>query len=191
MHYQPPAYQGNAAYSGIGRIKYYLYNLLNLILFTLLTVGIFAGGVFGSAKLSEEMNNGDQAILTALIGSFGAFIAALIIPLFIYVTITIVNDVRRMQNTGSSGWLVLLYFVPLANLWVWWRLVCCPEGYNDHKTLDLWGKFLTFIFFILPIAAIITAVILGGSVESKSSTSSQDSELIIEEDSQEESLLSE
>ena len=191
MTYQAANYQEQKAdYPGIGRLKYYLYHFLITLFVGAIFAIIMLGGLFGTATIAEHAKNSDAAGLTAIIGIISTYFAGIFIPIFLWFLLIILNDIRRMQNTGASAWLLLLYFIPIVNLWVWWRLCCCPEGYEDHKKLDLWGKFLTFLVIIMPFALILTAMLLASQTEFESS-GSQSKEFIIEDNTQEESLLTE
>jgi len=40
------------------------------------------------------------------------------------------------------------------NIWIGWRMMACPEGYEDHRTLDTPGKVLSGIWIALMVLAI-------------------------------------
>ncbi len=85
----------------------------------------------------------------------------------IYLVIIIVA-VKRLHNLGMSGWWVLLQYVPVINLWLFWLMLACPEGYDDHKELDRAGKIITaclLLFVILPIIAIVVLNLTSGVKE--------------------------
>ena len=114
-------------YGGIGRGRYWLYIILaNLV---------FYGIVISLALIAEEQIN--NALLSGL---YIVYLAALIYTI-----------IKRLRNLGSSSWLFLLSFVPLINIWLGYRLSCCPAGYADHRQLDSTGKKIVFFVFILPI----------------------------------------
>lgn len=54
----------------------------------------------------------------------------------------------RLKKLGMSGWNLFWALVPLANLWLAWRLAACPEGYHKHHNLDTSGVWLTAIYGI-------------------------------------------
>ena len=83
--------------------------------------------------LADNMN----AILT---------LGAVLIPL----CFTIV--VKRLNNTGISGWWSILTLVPIANIYISYRCAVYPEGYQDTKKLDTTGKVLTGVFIILVVS---------------------------------------
>ncbi|MCC9643705.1 hypothetical protein LOC71_15575 [Rhodopirellula sp. JC740] len=68
----------------------------------------------------------------------------------------------RMINQGSSGFWALGVIVPLLNLFVILRCMCCPMGYADDHKLDTAGKivgatiFVLFILFVVLIGMIFT-----------------------------------
>ncbi|EDM26351.1 hypothetical protein LNTAR_19807 [Lentisphaera araneosa HTCC2155] len=112
---------------GIGRGRYWLYLFLaNLV---------FYGIVIALALVTEgQINN---ALLSGLY--------------IVYLGALIYTIIKRLRNLGSSAWLFLLSFVPLINIWLGYRLSCCPAGYADHRQLDSTGKKIVFFVFILPI----------------------------------------
>lgn len=68
-------------------------------------------------------------------------------------------SVLRMRNLGMSGWWALLQYTPFPGIWIWWRLWACPEGYADHKQLDLAGKVVTGFLTVLIVLPMVIAVI--------------------------------
>ena len=63
--------------------------------------------------------------------------AAVSIPLLI---VHFALVMLRLKNLGYSGWWVLTLLVPLLNCIMFAELFVAPEGYADHRTLDLPGK---------------------------------------------------
>jgi uncharacterized membrane protein YhaH (DUF805 family) len=94
-------------------------------------------------------------ILTIVIGGAGgALVFANIetpqnaIAIYIVMLILLcICSIQRFRNTGASGFLWLFSLIPILNLWVSYRILACPEGYDSHKTLDLPGKIIAFVFF--------------------------------------------
>ena len=41
---------------------------------------------------------------------------------------------QRVKNLGMSGWALLWTLVPFMNVWIGWRMIACPAGYEDHRT---------------------------------------------------------
>lgn len=77
----------------------------------------------------------------------------------IYAVIIIVA-VKRLNNLGMSGWWILLHSIPLVNIWLFWLMLACPEGYDDHKELDRAGKIITACLLLLVILPIVAIVVL-------------------------------
>lgn len=64
--------------------------------------------------------------------------------------------VGRLMNLGMSTNFVILSIVPVANIWLGWRLIACPPGYHRHQKLDTAGKVLTALFlapFLVPLVS--------------------------------------
>ena len=71
--------------------------------------------------------------------------------------VTFFMVLSRLQNLGMSRWNFLWNLVPIASIWINYRIVACPAGYADSKKLDGSGKLLAFFYFasiILPIVGI-------------------------------------
>ena len=70
----------------------------------------------------------------------------------------------RFRNQGATGWWALGLFVPLVNVYVVIRALAFPEGYADHRTLDVPGKVLVFLavtMIILGVGAVLAGVDTG------------------------------
>jgi uncharacterized membrane protein YhaH (DUF805 family) len=89
-------------------------------------------------------------ILNVVIFPVGSLI---IIPVGLYII------VNRLKNVGYSGWLCLLIFVPLVNLWFWFICIVAPEGYADHKKLDTAGKIIVCVFLGIFALAVLVGVL--------------------------------
>lgn len=67
---------------------------------------------------------------------------------------TVMAGGQRCKNLGANPWWGLGLLVPILNIVVGLKCLACPEGYQDHKTLDGPGKVIIGLF----IAAIVLAV---------------------------------
>ena len=76
------------------------------------------------------------------------------------ISLQLILDIQRMRNTGSSGWLVFIYLIPLGAFWVLYRLCCCPEDYRFNHHLDKFGKALLMTALIMPLLALGSLVVL-------------------------------
>ena len=64
----------------------------------------------------------------------------------------------RLKNVGTTRnwlWVFALSLIPKVNIlawicqiWVFYRLICCPAGYEEHKKLDAIGKVFLFCSFV-------------------------------------------
>lgn len=140
--YQAPvrkSYEVEAQYPGYGRLSYFLINLVMtvvfyvvifLVLFTMFGIG--AGmGAFGMVLV--------VAMGMAVVGLYIAY--------------------QRVINLGMSGWSLLWAIVPFMNIWLGWRMMACPPGYEDHRTLDKAAKVISGILIGLIVLGIASAVI--------------------------------
>jgi hypothetical protein len=55
-----------------------------------------------------------------------------------------------------SGWAMLWSLVPIMNLWIGWRMIACPAGYEDHRQLDTAAKVITGIW----VGSVVLSIIL-------------------------------
>ena len=120
-------------YGGIGRLTYFLASL---------GIGIVNNSI---QYLAVENNMPAVVFACAIVG----FVATISLVAF------------RLANIGSSGWWVLLVFVPLLNIWILVRCLAVPEGYADHKTLDTAAKVIIgtiLSLFVLIVLIIVSTV---------------------------------
>lgn len=119
-------------YPGIARLQYFAYLVvINIVYFA----GIGAGAVMDSVAIP----------LTVVSGSLIASIWLL---------------VKRLQNTGWSGWLAVLVIVPFVNIYVGIRALAFPAGYADHGELDGPAKVIIGLFVGLFLLGIVAAIML-------------------------------
>ncbi len=115
-----------AMHGRIGRIRFLSYSMImNLVLMfiVMILVLIFAMLVGGFGANTSESSG--VMVLAGIM--YMVMIAASLY-------ISIVTAKRRLNDLNRSGWLSLLWFVPLINLVFWLYLVFAAgdEGYNDY-----------------------------------------------------------
>ena len=135
-------------YGGLSRGKYWLWSFLIPIISMIAIFGLAV--VFGASMAMIDDPN--KTIPMGILVSIGIVYMAMLVG-YIYI------QVKRLHNLGSSGWLCLLQLVPIANLWLAYRICCCPEGYADHKTLDKTGKILIGILVFFVIMSLLLSVL--------------------------------
>lgn len=110
-------------YPGIGRLAYFLSSMgFTLVFYALIFVIIFAAlGADSGAGMAIGI------VLVSLLFFAGFLFLA----------------VKRITNLGMSGWALLWGLVPFMNVWIHWRMMACPAGYENHRTLDTAGKVIT------------------------------------------------
>jgi len=128
------------SYGGIGRLAYFGYTSLAAVVYQVLVMGLvsFAGGA------------GDNVLL-------------LVLPILLaYLGVLMFVVAKRMINCGYSPWWCVGIIVPLVNILVGFRALCCPEGYADHKKLDTASKTTIGIiigaFLLLVLFAVIASM---------------------------------
>lgn len=123
------------SYEGYGRLRYFLtYMVMTIALYA-----VALGVVFLIMK-STESEVASLAVLGLLV--------------IIYIIATFYVGAQRTKNLGMSGFAVLWSLVPIMNIWIGWRMMACPEGYEDHRTLDVPGKVLSGIWIALMVLAV-------------------------------------
>lgn len=64
------------------------------------------------------------------------------------------TQVKRFRNLGMSGWWLFGLLVPVLNLWLGFRSLACPAGYAKQRKLDVPGRLVAVLYWV---------VILGGA----------------------------
>lgn len=78
----------------------------------------------------------------------------------VFLLLHLVAIVFRLQNTGSSGWWSLFWFVPIANIVLAIYCLAYQEGYRDSNELDADGKVIVGILIGLMVLAVLGVFIL-------------------------------
>ncbi len=125
-------FNSHRTYGGIGRAAYFFGGIGISIVQNVVTVALAGSGDVGSVAV----------IPIALVAVAG----------------TVALACFRMINLGSSGWWGLGIIVPILNIFVGLRCLICPEGYADHKTLDLAGKMISGILIAIIVLGVIAFV---------------------------------
>lgn len=81
------------------------------------------------------------------------------VSLLIVAMLALVVLVKRLQNIGMSRWWFFGTFVPILQIWVYYRVFACPPGYAVGKKLDRLGWFLAVIYWLVNLALV--AVVTG------------------------------
>lgn len=136
----------NAEYPGYGRLRYFL----STIVITVVFYGILFALVF--ASLSGN-------------GSGGGSAAGMLLIVLLMIVSSVYIGLQRLKNLGMSGWAILWALVPFMNIWIAWRMMACPAGYEDHRTMDTAAKVITGLWvglLVLSIGGNIIAAVMGG-----------------------------
>jgi uncharacterized membrane protein YhaH (DUF805 family) len=125
---------------GLSRGKYWLWSFLIPILSMALSFTL----ILALGANYQMIENPNVMIPFGIIAVLGG-VYLLMITSLIYI------QTKRLRNLGSSAWQILFHLVPILNIWLIFKICCCPEGYADHKTLDKNGKILSgiFVFFVI------------------------------------------
>ena len=134
----------------IGRARYFAYTIgLTLLMYAVLIPLLFMTGLSG-AMTGDAAAAGSVNPIVAGIGGL------LILVLYIAVVVIAIGYVvRRLNDLGKSGWLALLFLVPLANFVLWIYIQFFP----GQKTPNQYGP--------APVAnsgGVIALAIIGGVI---------------------------
>ncbi|MFC5050174.1 GYF domain-containing protein [Rubritalea spongiae] len=141
-------------YPGMGRLAYFLWNFVlyvatvGAVIFLLVVVGGFSSAA-GVEGLNDAMAGG------MLLGLFAVVVIA--------VVLSIVFAFSRLQNLAMSRWNYLWSFIPIANIWLAYRMIGCPAGYHEHKQLDTAGKVVRVFFILYIILSIVAPILMNGA----------------------------
>lgn len=113
----------------IGRLRYFAYNtglglLMYAVIIPLLLLTGISGAMFGDAGTAGGASPGVAVV-----------VGLLIVALYIALIVMMVGyTVRRLNDLGKTGWLALLFLVPLANLVLWLYVLFFPgqKGPNQY-----------------------------------------------------------
>lgn len=108
----------------VGRIRFLSYTMLLLLVLMGITmvIGVVAGIFAGIMGGADGAGVSIMAGLVSLLSIMGNFY------------ITFVPTIRRLNDLNRTGWMSLLWLVPVVNLIFWLYLVFASgdEGYNDY-----------------------------------------------------------
>ncbi len=79
-----------------------------------------------------------------------------IVPVWVVVDVSL----SRLTSLGMNKLWFLLHFVPVANLWLWYRCFACPPGYAKTKKLGGLGWFLAIFYWLFMISAVAAAILV-------------------------------
>lgn len=120
-----------AVFSGRARrTEYWMFVLINTLIMIalLLPMAVFAASLDSenSAATSSDANPIIVALFFIFFSVYLLYLLAMFIPM-------LAVTVRRLHDTGRSGWWYLLNFVPLGN-WVLFVFFCLDseQGDNDY-----------------------------------------------------------
>ena len=132
-----------------GRFSYLAWNCLIALVAILISGGLAA--IFPNLLMNMETGNfGSGAIIFGII-----YIAVLYF--------TFVFAIRRLHDRNHSGWLSLLFLVPIANILIALYLVFAPgdaqsNSYGAPRPTAGWESVLAWIYIILMLLAIVGGI---------------------------------
>ncbi len=136
-----------------GRLSYIAwYGFLNLItFFTVITLSL-ALGIFNLSTQSL-----DSHFIDTLMGLGG--LGFLIISV-LYFYFNLVIQVRRFHDMNRSGWFILLFIVPLVNIFVFFYLLLGSgtqgiNHYGPQRISAIWEKILAWFMIVISILSIL------------------------------------
>ena len=136
-----------------GRLSYIAwYGFLNLItVFAVIALSL-AFGIFNLSTQSLDSHFIDT--LTGL-GGLGFLIISVL-----YFYFNLVIQVRRFHDMNRSGWLILLFIVPLVNIFVFFYLLLGSgtqgiNHYGPQRISAIWKKILAWFMIVISVLSIL------------------------------------
>ena len=136
-----------------GRLSYIAwYGFLNLITFFAVITLSLALGIFNLSTQSLDSHFIDT--LTGL-GGLGFLIISVL-----YFYFNLVIQVRRFHDMNRSGWFILLFIVPLVNIFVFFYLLLGSgtqgtNHYGPQRISAIWEKILAWFMIVISILSIL------------------------------------
>ncbi len=136
-----------------GRLSYIAwYGFLNLITFFAVIALSLALGIFNLSTQSL-----DSHFIDTLMGLGG--LGFLIISV-LYFYFNLVIQVRRFHDMNRSGWFILLFIVPLVNIFVFFYLLLGSgtqgiNHYGPQRISAIWEKILAWFMIVISILSIL------------------------------------
>ncbi len=136
-----------------GRLSYIAwYGFLNLITFFAVITLSLALGIFNLSTQSL-----DSHFIDTLMGLGG--LGFLIISV-LYFYFNLVIQVRRFHDMNRSGWFILLFIVPLVNIFVFFYLLLDSgtqgiNHYGPQRISAIWEKILAWFMIVISILSIL------------------------------------
>jgi len=111
-------------YPGYNRLRYFLSILVLMVVFY---------AILG-AIMFTMISSKSSGVVVGL---------AMVVIVLLMMGGSIYIGVQRLLNLGMSGWAILWTLVPFMNIWIGWRMIACPAGYEHHRTMDTPAKVIT------------------------------------------------
>ncbi|MGE8538252.1 MAG: DUF805 domain-containing protein [Acinetobacter sp.] len=136
-----------------GRLSYLGWNMLMIFAVLILTVML--------AALSPGLFTDSSALVSS------SLVAAVILGIAYLVMfyLSFVFTIRRLHDRNHTGWLSILIFVPIINLFFMLYLIFakgddCINLYGPQRSTRGWEKVLGGIYFLIFPMAILAAIVL-------------------------------
>ena len=111
------------------RLEFWLFILINTLIISALSSLLVPLGAYGLiASMGSPMGTGSLAPIVIVLILLVCFFIAIIIP-------SLAVSVRRLHDTGKSGWFILLWFIPFIGLIIL-LVLCIIESQNGENK---WG----------------------------------------------------
>jgi hypothetical protein len=137
---KPPQHEDAVILPGASRRWFLLFVLIFPFVWVVLCT-VFA--TFTADKLSPGFQK-----LFLLVG--------VIVPVWVVVDVSL----SRLTSLGMSKLWFLVHFIPVANLWLWYRCFACPPGYAKTKKLGGVGWFLAIVYWLFIISAVAAGIVV-------------------------------
>lgn len=161
----PPALQSDSPLSAKGRFGRLSYLAWLFVASVLVYVAVFVVAIiFGvsTAAIGQAESGALGGISGIAILIFAALYIALLYFMFVF-------TIRRLHDVNKTGWLSLLFIVPLVNIIFGLYLLFAKgtQGVNNYgpRRVTLgWEKVVGWIYIALTIVSLVAVLLFGGTI---------------------------
>ncbi|WP_407305038.1 DUF805 domain-containing protein [Acinetobacter sp.] len=130
------------------------YGFVHLITFFATLALSLTMGIFNLNTLSV-----DNQFVNTITGLAGL---GFLVILVLYIYFLIVITIRRLHDLNRSGWLILLFLVPLLNIFMGLYLLLAsgtkgPNDYGLPRETPIWEKILAWLMIIITVLSFLAS----------------------------------
>lgn len=131
-------------------------------------ISAFIGGIIMAIAAPAVLSpTATDAEALALFTSGGMLLV--MIPMFV---LGVIFGIRRLHDLNKSGWMLLLFIVPIVNIFfaLWMTLMPGSDGSNDYgppRETPVWEQIFGWIYIAITLLGIVAQIALFGVLSSQ------------------------